>query len=289
MDVQYRGIESSERPVIHEERQVVFVHTIWRSRATWLFSRFRATGRFHCLYEPLNEQLATLPSAAVERAEPAAARRYRNGLRHPDLSGGYWREYAAHISRSGIGVEGYRARFAFHPFDAQNDPGPYLKSLVTRSPLEDVFIVSSRSSLRIGFFVQLFPKARHFFLERDADDQFLSCDVRPRYFLPFQVVQAYLQPDLRRELMARFHALQIPRLRQRWLGDDATRLGRYFYERIVAWEEPDRRDLFDFLRATALDRARKADLAIVDIDDLAAIRSAFDPFGVTFDDYRGPR
>jgi hypothetical protein len=289
MDAHDRNIPPRQPSATHGSRRVVFVHTIWRSRATWLFSRFRATGRFHCLYEPLNERLATLRSADLDELDAAPAREDRIRLRHPDLPGGYWREYESHLSPSGIGVEGYDARFAFHPFDARNDPGPYLKNLVEESPLDEVFIVSSRSALRIGFLARLFPKARHFFLQRDAGDQFRSYGVNSRYFLPFQVTHAYLQPDLRCDLLDLFPGLRVSGLRQRWLGDDVVRLSRLFYARLVRWEESERRALFDFLRATALDRATKADLEIVDVDDLDAIRSAFEPFGVSFVGYRGPR
>jgi hypothetical protein len=271
----------------HELRQVVFVHAMWRSRSTWLFSRFRAAGSFHCLYEPLNEGLAGLRPTAIEEYGSDEDREHRARLRHPDLSGGYWREYEGRFDASGIGVEGFHERFAFHPFDAGNDPTDYLSRLIEKSPRERVLVLSSRSSLRVAFLTSRFPHARHYFLARDAGDQFLSYGVNPRYFMPAHVAYAYLQPDLRWELRLRFPALRLPALDARTDLEEFQQLRRSFRKRLDRLTESEQRAVFDFLRATAFDRADKAGLEIVNVDDLRAIRMAFEPFGLSFDDYRG--
>ncbi|HEB88859.1 MAG TPA: hypothetical protein ENI85_04740 [Deltaproteobacteria bacterium] len=256
-------------------RQIVFLHSMWRARSTWLFGRFRESGRYRCYYEPLNEALATLDASAL--GEDARA---RGDLRHPPLAGGYWQAYRTLLPASGIGVEGFEERFAFHRFGPENDPGPYFDRLIDRSPRSSVLFKLNRSAYRIAWFTARHPRARHFFLERDPRDQFRSYRVDPAYFLPMQLVLAWLQPPLREKMRRRFPDLapsRFERMGGLGRGEATSRLRRFFRKRLERSDEEHRWAIFEFLHVEAGREARSAGAAIVDVDDHAAIETAFGP------------
>ena len=282
-----------------ESGPIVFLHSMWRARSTWLFARFRETGRFHCYYEPLNERLATLDASAIALEGPD-----RGGLRHPPLEGGYWREYEGLLSESGVGIEGFEERFAFHPFDGSNEPGAYFGRLIERSPRRAVLFKLCRSPFRIASLVERHPDARHYYLEREARRQFESYAANARYFLPMQLVSAHLQPSLREELRNRFPRFWPSSLRVKMWGGggeggDMNRLRRLFRERLDRADEGLRWSIFEFLHAEARREALDAcasrgakgvgEVEIVDMDDIDSIRNAFAVFGLSFEDFERDR
>ncbi len=261
-------------------RQLVFLHSMWRARSTWLFGLFRETGRFHCYYEPLNESLVALDANAI-----ATGGRAREDLRHSPLAGGYWQEYRGLLSESGVGVEGFDERFAFHPFDRANEPRAYFDRLVERSPRSPVLFKMCRSPYRIAWFTGRYRDARHYYLERDSRSQFESYGVEPGYFLPMQLLSAWLQPALRGAIRRRFPELCpsfVGRMRWTARADETGRLRRFFRRRLDDSGDAGRRAVFEFLHAAARREARAAGATIVDVDDPDAIEAAFGPFGLRF-------
>ena len=76
----------------------VFLHGMWRSGSTYLWSRFRAAPNACCFYEPLHHGLSKLTRERIERD---TAERI-SGNRHPSLAEPYFAEFAPLIGRRGV-------------------------------------------------------------------------------------------------------------------------------------------------------------------------------------------
>jgi hypothetical protein len=266
--------------------RVVFLHSIWRARSTWLFSRFRAsTAGFRCFYEPLNESLATLTRETVQGtpAQPRTDR--RSEMRHPPLASGYWAEYADHLLDPGPGIKGYAPHFAFHPFDERNDPSPFFRRLIESASGSDVLLELCRSPFRIRWLVDRFPDAAHYYLERNPDDQYASYATRPGYFLPAHLAYARLQPVLGEALNRQFPELMPGVWGRLRLRDDFERWRNHFRRALATSPDQTGRAAFDFLWRAARDDAQEAGLRFVDMDDRDDIERAFEAYELSLEDY----
>jgi len=104
----------------------VFLHGMWRSGSTYLWSRFRALPETQCFYEPLHHGLAKLTRSRIAHDTPEQI----SANRHPSLSQPYFSEFSSLI---GIrGVRGYRRDLAYDRFvlDAA-DRHPRLERYIT--------------------------------------------------------------------------------------------------------------------------------------------------------------
>jgi len=154
----------------------VFLHTGWRTRGTWLWSRFRALHDTTCFYEPLSEDLATLSPAAIDASDPTC---WASG--HPPLHRPYFAEFRPLLKTVARGVRSFDPTFAVTGFFAAPDsamPGlrDYLASLLRAAQAEgrQPVLKFCRSLGRIGWMQQQFPQAIHVALLRNPLSQFLS-------------------------------------------------------------------------------------------------------------------
>jgi hypothetical protein len=156
-------------------RAPVFLHGLWRSGTTYLWSRFRANPDTCCYYEPLHEGLHRLTVERIGRssAEEVAS----NG--HPELARPYFAEFEPLIRR-GRGVEGMSKRFAHERFaleaEATHDRlEGYVRTLL-RHPAAGgrrVVLGFNRSSLKIAWLRNRFL-AHHVHIERDPAEIWTS-------------------------------------------------------------------------------------------------------------------
>ncbi len=93
----------------------VFLHGMWRSGSTFLWSRFRETPDTCCFYEPLHHCLAKLTVERIAEDTPEQITAHR----HPALSAPYFAEFAPLIRRKGVRY--YNRRLAYHRFALQPD------------------------------------------------------------------------------------------------------------------------------------------------------------------------
>ncbi len=108
----------------------IFLHGLWRSGSTFVWSRFRAAMGAYSYFEQLYPGLARLTLA---RLQPEPWREAVAANRHPRLETPYFSEFAPFISRRG--VRGFQRRFAFDRFvlEAGDEHAPlkaYLQGLV---------------------------------------------------------------------------------------------------------------------------------------------------------------
>jgi hypothetical protein len=152
----------------------VFLHGLWRSGSTYVWSRFRAADGALCYYEPLHDGLARLTRARIDRDTPEAIRHNR----HPVLEQPYFAEFKPLVGLRG--VKGYQRRFAysrFAPAIGDHDPAleAYVRRLIehahgeNRSPV----LGFNRTGLRIGWLAQHFD-AFNIHIDRDPIDVFSS-------------------------------------------------------------------------------------------------------------------
>lgn len=154
----------------------VFLHTGWRTRGTWIWSRFRALAGTTCFYEPLSEELATLNPATLESHGPE---RWPSG--HPPLRRPYFAEFRPLLKTAAPGVVRYDPNFAVTGFFAEPDAAmpdlrDYIEQLLRTAQAEgrQPVLKLCRSVGRIGWMQRNFPQAIHIALMRNPLAQFIS-------------------------------------------------------------------------------------------------------------------
>jgi hypothetical protein len=154
----------------------IFLHTGWRTRGTWVWSRFRALASTTCFYEPLAEQLATLRPTAMEAHGPKS---WASG--HPSWQHPYFTEFRPLLKTATPGVSSYDPAFAVTGFFAEPDAAmPALRdyiALLLRTARTDggqPVLKFCRSLGRIGWMQRNFPQAIHIALMRNPLTQFVS-------------------------------------------------------------------------------------------------------------------
>lgn len=139
------------------EKRPVFLHGMWRSGSTYVWSRFRACNETYCYYEPLNHGLGRLTTARIDRDTPEITA--TNG--HPSLSRPYFAEYEPLIK--GRGVAGFRPRFSYSRFileknEADEPLRRYIAGLTEHATAQSKMPVLgfNASDLRIGWLNEQF-------------------------------------------------------------------------------------------------------------------------------------
>ncbi len=130
----------------------VFLHGMWRSGSTYLWSRFRVSPRACCFYEPLHHGLAKLTHARIRRDTPEQIE--ANG--HPKLAEPYFAEFAPLIDRRGV-RDYHRGlaydRFILQPQEAHPRLERYLSGLIDHAASRDETAVFgfNRTGLRLAW------------------------------------------------------------------------------------------------------------------------------------------
>ena len=152
----------------------VFLHGLWRSGSTYVWSRFRAAEGAHCYYEPLHDGLKRLTRARIARDTPDAIQ----SNHHPALAQPYFAEFGPLIG--GRGVRRYRRRFAYTRFapavDEHDAPlEAYVRQLVEHAQEQGRTAVLgfNRTGLRVAWLKNRFT-ACNIHIDRDPVDVFSS-------------------------------------------------------------------------------------------------------------------
>ena len=140
-----------------DRARAIFLHGMWRSGSTFIWSRFRTLSSTCCFYEPLHHGLARLTAAKIQRDTPEVIA----GNKHPQLSAPYFAEFAPLLKSRG--VTGYRRtlayhRFALEPGAACPDLGRYIEGLLNYAQEggKTAVLGFNRSGLRIGWLREMF-------------------------------------------------------------------------------------------------------------------------------------
>jgi hypothetical protein len=152
----------------------VFLHSLWRSGSTYVWSRFRTAEGALCYYEPLHDGLQRLTHARIQRDTPEAVQ-YNH---HPALAQPYFAEFAPLID--GRGVRNYHRRFAYNRFaPAADEADPalqaYIQQLIdhARNQGRAPVLGFNRTGLRVAWLKGRFD-ACNIHIDRDPIDVFSS-------------------------------------------------------------------------------------------------------------------
>jgi hypothetical protein len=152
----------------------VFLHGVWRSATTYVWSRFRLAEGGLCYYEPLHDGLTRLTARRIGRDTPEGAA-YNH---HPSFDRPYFEEYRPLLAWRG--VRGYRSalaydRFALAPEQEDRALEAYVERLLAEADRRQRAAVLGfcRSSLRVGWLRRRFG-AFDIAIDRDPLDIFAS-------------------------------------------------------------------------------------------------------------------
>ena len=164
---------ASPAPWRHKDRPI-FLHSLWRTGSTYLWSRFRAAAGTRCYYEPLHDGLARLTRQRIARGTLEVIEQNN----HPRLNDPYFSEFGPLVS--GRGVRGYRRRFAYSRFilqPADHDPElqAYMAGLIGAARRDGRVAVlgMNRSDLRVSWMRSRF-QSYDISLDREPADVFSS-------------------------------------------------------------------------------------------------------------------
>lgn len=157
----------------------IFVHSLYRTGSTYIFSKFRSNPSLYCYLEPFHELLRLYNRSEFE--EQFAGK--TTELRHPDLS----REYFAEFPLAGEkGVPLFQKRFSYDDFclrenDEYSELKSYLESLMRFAPTRPSFHFC-RSTLRARWLKKTFDSVNVYVLRspRHQWESYITFD--ERYF-----------------------------------------------------------------------------------------------------------
>ncbi|MDY0296425.1 MAG: glycosyltransferase family 2 protein [Acidobacteriota bacterium] len=267
-------------------RPAVFIHSLFRTGSTYLWSRLRAGSGTQCYYEPFHPQLGFLD---LRHPDPwGTDPRGTAESSHPFLERNRFDEYRRLLRPGRRGVPGFEKSFSFTDYCRQdNHPRQqaYINSLIQAAGNKAAVLQFNRSSLRSAWFKRHWPQALHIYLYRNPRHQFISARRQWQLhhqdvFLVTDLLIAGLQHETPqfRALSREVHLQAFP---SRVHADEEAA-----YRAILpAYTEEERYLIFLFLWYTALaENAETADL-MINIDRL----SAEPEYAAAFTDYLAGR
>jgi len=173
------GVETAALPVAAPAarripQRPIFIHSLWRTGSTYVWSRFRAAEQTRCYYEPLHDGLARLTADRIARGTSEIVEQNN----HPQLAQPYFAEFGPLVA--GRGVRGYRRRFAYNrfalrPADSDAELQAYIASLIAAAQREGQVAVlgMNRSDLRMSWMRSRF-QSYDISVDREPADVFSS-------------------------------------------------------------------------------------------------------------------
>ncbi|MEM8833645.1 MAG: hypothetical protein AAGB32_03785 [Pseudomonadota bacterium] len=141
----------------HSQRPI-FLHGLWRSGSTFIWSEFRKNPNTYCYLEPLHHRFSHLTKKRVFRDTPSV----NKGNNHPVMEQPYFFELIPLINFRG--VKNHSSRLAFEKFFLnENDTYPalekYISTLVDHGHKENKIPVLgfNRTPFRIAWLQKKFP------------------------------------------------------------------------------------------------------------------------------------
>ena len=167
----------------YDDRRPVFLHSMWRTSSTWLFTRFRRDPAYWVFYEPFNEALATLETALDQPEEPS----------HPNMDEPFFAEYRAAASDGRI--RNFDVNFAYLQqlwFDFEPRCQQYIDHLTRVAADQNRIAVLqlNRSFLCLDYFARRHTDGLHLYIYRNPRDQFRSFEHAGRnYYIGLSFLQ----------------------------------------------------------------------------------------------------
>jgi hypothetical protein len=157
---------------MHSRKEIIFIHSMFRTGSSYLYSLFREDSSYYCYYEPLNEHLLNYTqSDALKKGDCSDF----NSLRHKFNDKNYFYEFP--YNDNGIGVKDFDQSFSFKSYfldrnDKNDKLFDYIEFLKNYANARVVYQFC-RSALRTGWFKNNF-NSLNIYLVRDPRDQWMS-------------------------------------------------------------------------------------------------------------------
>jgi hypothetical protein len=164
-----------------EAKQPVFLHSLFRTGSTYIWSKFRERPEFCCYYEPDHQVLIKV---TPENLEHALTKDF-DSVHHPRLDRCYLDEYRGVLRKDGPGVEFFQKSFSFDLFclsGRERSPAQrrYIDDLIRAAGDRIPLLKFNRTAMRTSWFKHEYPKSLNLYLVRNPRDQWQS------YFKLFQ-------------------------------------------------------------------------------------------------------
>jgi glycosyltransferase involved in cell wall biosynthesis len=151
----------------------IFIHSLFRTGSTFLWTALRSSPHQKTYYEPLHEELSYLSPETLDRYKA----RHTLTTRHRLDGEWLFAEYEPLLQPGRVGVPGYRRQMAYESY-ADNSPQPvmraYFDHLIAQSGPRQPILKMTRSALRQRWFHREYPGAHHLYLTRDHREQWAS-------------------------------------------------------------------------------------------------------------------
>jgi hypothetical protein len=161
----------------------IFIHAMWRTGSTYVWSKFREQAGYRAYYEPLNEALLYARPGHQTLVQDHQSQR---SLRHPLLHRPYFDEYPV---RAGGGLTGFDdklpyARYCLSADDVDEPLTRYIDGLIAHARTHNQVPVFqfNRSLLRSDWLRERYS-GFHILLVRDPNDVWISLRAQSPYFL----------------------------------------------------------------------------------------------------------
>jgi hypothetical protein len=153
----------------------IFIHSLFRTGSTYFWSKFRENSKYYCFYEPFHPVLRKL---TIEKPYPwDSNKKALQFMHHPNLDRNKHFEYKKLLRPGKEGIPYFKKAFSFDEFckDTNNkDAKNYLDYLIENSGGKRPVLKFNRSSFRIKWFKNNYPKSLNIYLIRSPRDQWQS-------------------------------------------------------------------------------------------------------------------
>lgn len=151
----------------------IFIHALFKTGSTFLWSKFRKNKDYHCYYEPFHHFLLEIDKNFKDKfiKENTVFKKEPTGEEH------YLTEYADLIREKKAGLPFFKRSFivdAYCENTGGHDVKQYIDSLVENSGEKRTVLQFNRTALRIKWFKSNYPDSLHVYLVRSPRDQWES-------------------------------------------------------------------------------------------------------------------
>lgn len=151
----------------------IFIHALFKTGSSFLWSQFRQNKNYHCYYEPFHHFLLEIDKDFENKF---IKRDTIFGKEHTKESH-YLTEYAGLIRDGKVGLPFFKRDFIVERYCDNNDSADvkvYIDALIANAGEKRTVFQFNRSSLRIKWFKSNYPDSLHIYLLRNPRDQWES-------------------------------------------------------------------------------------------------------------------
>lgn len=148
-----------------KKKKLIFIHSLFRTGSTYVWSKFREHKRTACYYEPLNEKL-------LEEEQTFTCEDTKN-LRHFFVTNNYFSEYTSKRDCTRL-LKKKLIIDEFAQVKSNKQLKKYIECLYRASDKEYVILQFNRTALRVKWFHHNLKKGKNICLYRNHRDQWQS-------------------------------------------------------------------------------------------------------------------